>query len=196
MLTGVHTEALVALHNAAAAPAVSDPAMRRSDLSALHPVMRSAALEVLRQSDQEELEFRLFESLRSPVRQNWLYQQGRMVPNTAIVTRARAWESYHQYGLAADFVLFIDGKWSWATNGALGARWKRLVQIGKSVGLEGLSFEMPHLQVAGLTLRALQAGKFPAAGDDLWWNNVEAAAISWSGVPAAPGMQSARPTLS
>ena len=29
------------------------------------------------------------------------------------VTRADAWQSAHQYGLAADFVRKIDGQWSW-----------------------------------------------------------------------------------
>jgi peptidoglycan LD-endopeptidase CwlK len=145
---------------------------RQTDLSILHPAMRAAALEVLRQSESESLEFRVFEAYRTPERQTWLYQQGRTVPNTSIVTRARAWESYHQYGLAVDFVLFVNDAWSWETKGELGERWKRLQEIGKTLALEGLSFELPHLQVAGLKLADLRVGKLPAGGDDAWQTNL------------------------
>ena len=174
---------------------VPDPAMRRTDLEALHPAMRSAAVEVLRRSDAENLGFRVFEAFRGPVRQNWLYQHGRGLPKTSIVTNAPAWSSYHQYGLGVDFVLFINNKWSWETKGDFKKRWDRLHAIGKALGLEPLSFELPHLQVAGLKIANLRAGKFPRGGDDSWRDNLEAAAIGWNGLPAAPPLTTVRPAI-
>lgn len=57
-------------------------------------------------------EFRIFEGFRSPTRQNELWALGRTAPGK-IVTRARGWQSWHQFGLAADIALWKDGKWSW-----------------------------------------------------------------------------------
>jgi D-alanyl-D-alanine carboxypeptidase len=179
-----------------AAPNVSDPSMRRADLTDLHPLMRDAVTEVLKSCQVEGLPFCVFEAFRNPVRQNWLYGQGRNRDKQPIVTYAKAWESYHQYGLAADFVLYINNQWSWNMLGVNAARWKRLHEIGAKFGLEKLGFEAPHLQVSGLKLADLQAGKFPPHGDDSWRDNLEGAVISWHGEPAAPPMASSRPELS
>lgn len=188
--SGVRPNALAA--DMAITPA--DPSQRRSDLDCLHPVMRDAAIELQQLFEAEGLPFRIFESFRSPQRQAWLYAQGR-TRSGQIVTRAEPWESYHQYGLAADFVLWLDGRWSWNTLGVNTRRWQRLHSLGRELGLEPLSFEMPHLQVAGLRLADLRAGHFPEGGDDLWHSNLEAAIISWGGNPAAPPLNSLRPAL-
>ena len=112
--------------NSAAALAVpADPSTRRVDLESLHPLMREAVDRLLDAFQSEDLPFRVFEAYRSPVRQDWLYQQGRTRPG-AKVTYAQAWTSYHQYGLAADFVLWIKNAWSWNTLGINKARWERL----------------------------------------------------------------------
>jgi hypothetical protein len=180
---------------AAPAAAVPDPSMRRADLIDLHPVMRDAVTEVLKSCQAEGLPFRVFEAFRNPVRQNWLYGHGRDGNKEPIVTHARAWESYHQYGLAADFVLYLNGQWSWSRLGVNASRWNRLHELGAKFGLEPLKFETPHLQVKGLKLADLKAGKFPAHGDDSWRDNLEGAIISWREEPAAPPMASSRPEL-
>lgn len=181
--------------NSAAALAVpADPSARRVDLESLHPLMREAVDRLLDQFQSEDLPFRVFEAYRSPVRQDWLYQQGRTRSGTK-VTYAQAWTSYHQYGLAADFVLWTKNAWSWNTLGVDKARWERLHALGKTLGLEPLSFETPHLQVAGLKIGDLHAGKFPDGGDDSWHDNLEAAIVSWTGQPPAPPIESARPEL-
>ena len=71
----------------------------------------------------------VFEGYRSPQRQDELFSQGRSRPG-AIVTRAKSWQSLHQYGLAADIAFMIDGKWSW--EGAF----DKLVPIFQRCGLE------------------------------------------------------------
>jgi D-alanyl-D-alanine carboxypeptidase len=141
--------------------------IRNSDPTLLHPVFREKASRLLIQLAGERIPFRLFEGFRSPQRQQYLYSQGRTRPG-AIVTRARPWTSYHQYGLAGDFVLVENGQWSWDISGPKAAWWRRLSAVGKTLGLEPLSFEMPHLQLAGLKIKDLAGGQYPAGGDATW----------------------------
>ncbi|ODN70166.1 Exo-glucosaminidase LytG precursor [Methylobrevis pamukkalensis] len=137
----------------------------------------------------------MFESFRTPERQAELYAQGRSKPGK-IVTKAKPWQSFHQYGCAADFVLHVDGKWSWETSGSLRRSWERLHEIGRANGLEPLSWELPHLQIAGLTLANLQSGLYPALGDDDWAENLAAAIAGWTGNGAPPPPEmSGRPAL-
>ncbi len=141
--------------------------VRNTDPSYLHPLFRAKARELLELLELEGIPFRLFEGYRSPDRQQYLYAQGRTRPGK-IVTRARPCQSYHQYGLAGDFVLFVNGKWSWETLGASAGHWRRLHEAGKRLGLEPLSFELPHLQAAGLRIADLAASRYPVGGDASW----------------------------
>jgi peptidoglycan L-alanyl-D-glutamate endopeptidase CwlK len=168
------------------APAASPaPTVRDVDPARLHPSFRQRLANVIERLQSEGIPFRVFEAWRSPQRQKYLWEQGRTRPG-GIVTKAQAWESYHQYGLAADLVLFEDGKWSWNTDGQRAAWWKRLHELGRDAGLEPLSFELPHLQIAGITLGALKTGSYPPGGDDTWAENLTSAIYSWQGTPAAP----------
>lgn len=171
-------------------------AARRADLEGLHPVVRAAVVGVLEDVRAANLPFRLFESYRSPERQAMLFAQGRTAPGD-IVTKARPWTSYHQYGLAADFVLFIDGKWSWSANGVLARAWDQLHEIGRKHGLEPLSWERPHLQLIGTTIERLRAGDYPPGGDSDWAETLQAAIAQWPGpgAPPAPKVPSDRPPL-
>jgi peptidoglycan L-alanyl-D-glutamate endopeptidase CwlK len=152
--------------------------VRNTDPACLHPVFRAKAAELLSRLAAENIPFRLFEGFRPPERQQYLYAQGRTRPGP-IVTRAQPWTSYHQYGLAGDFVLFENGLWSWETRGASGAYWPRLQAVGRELGLEPLSFEMPHLQLAGLHMLDLEAAKYPEGGDATWQAAVQGAAAEW-----------------
>ena len=151
---------------------------RNCDPACLHPVFREKARALLDTLEAERLPFRLFEGFRSPERQHYLYAQGRTRPG-AIVTKARPWTSYHQYGLAGDFVIFEQGAWSWDAGGVNAKRWKRLAEAGRQLGLEPLRFEAPHLQLAGLAIRDLAAGLYPPGGDATWDGAVRRAVESW-----------------
>jgi peptidoglycan L-alanyl-D-glutamate endopeptidase CwlK len=152
--------------------------MRNSDPACLHPLFREKARELLERLTSESIPFRLFEGFRPPERQLYLYAQGRTRPGP-IVTNARPWSSYHQYGLAGDFVLFENGAWSWDSSGARKRYWSRLGEIGKQLELEPLSFEAPHLQLAGLRIQELARAKYPAGGDPSWEATVKNALASW-----------------
>src|SRR5438093_661694 len=102
-----------------------NPHARNADLALLHPDFRNAVQLVLASLDTQKIPFALFEGYRYPERQADLYGQGRTSPGK-IVTYAPPWRSYHQYGLAVDLVLNVDGKWSWDTSGAKASWWKQM----------------------------------------------------------------------
>ncbi len=151
----------------------------------LHPILRERIAEVEQRLAEEELPFAMFEGFRSPQRQANLFAQGRTRPGPR-VTKANAWSSYHQYGVAADFVLRIDGRWSWDDAGARARHWQRLHELAGEVGLRPLSWEKPHLQLEGVALSALRDGVYPPGGDETWAENLADAIESWLGEPPAP----------
>jgi len=180
----------------AASPAVSAPVLpappverRDTDLKKLHPVVRAAVSETVSALNAEGIPFRVFEAFRPPERQRWLYAQGRTRPGD-IVTKAQAWQSYHQYGLAVDLVLFRDNGWTWSDKGADRNAWSRMHEVARTHGLRPLDFEAPHVEFNGPDWRELQQGRnFPADGDDTWLQAVTEAAVRWAaagGTPPAP----------
>jgi len=179
--------------NATAAPLVD---RRDADPLRLHPTVRSAVAATLQALHAENIPFRVFEGFRSPERQNWLYAQGR-TRSGEIVTKAEAWQSYHQYGLAVDLVLFRDNAWSWSDSGTDAAYWTRMHDIARAHGLRPLSFEAPHVEFVGPNWRDLQRGQsFPPNGDASWLDAVTDAAVRWGAAGGAPPLQRAeRPPL-
>jgi len=143
---------------------------RHNDILQLHPIVRTAVVKVFVQLQADGIPFRIFEAFRFAERQADLYAQGRTKPGD-IVTYALPWQSYHQYGLAVDFVLFINGDWSWDSGGTKGAWWNRLHELGANEGLMRLNFEIPHLQLAGTSSNALRHGVYPPNGDKSWYDN-------------------------
>ncbi len=138
----------------------------------LHPTVRELCKTLQEELDERSHPGRLFEGFRSLDRQAELYAQGRTRPGH-IVTHTRPGRSIHNYGLAIDMVLFINGKWSWQENGGL---WEEMGTIGSSIGFTWggtwSSFpDRPHFQwMGGLTINDLQNGKFPETDDQEWLN--------------------------
>jgi peptidoglycan L-alanyl-D-glutamate endopeptidase CwlK len=157
------------------------------DLSVLHPAIRDAVAAIEKQLQEEGHPFRVFEAFRSPQRQDFLFAKGR--PHGKVVTNARAWGSFHQYGLAVDFVLFFPdskNKWSWDDTGPRAKHWKRMHELGAQFGLKPLSFEKPHLEIQGFKIEDLKRGRYPAGGDEAWAENLEGAIAGWKGGGAPP----------
>lgn len=147
---------------------------RNNNILYLHPTVRIAVVKVIVQLQSEGIPFRIFEAYRYPQRQADLYAQGR-TKKGSIVTYAKPWSSYHQYGLAVDFVLFINDDWSWNDAGKNKLWWDKLHAIGTSEGLMRLNFEIPHMQLAGTSSSALRQGVYPPNGDKTWFDNMKAA---------------------
>jgi hypothetical protein len=195
-------EVIAAPPQAPAAHGAPAPAAekRDTDLFKLHPTVREAVAETLQTLEADGAPFRLFEGFRPPERQAWLYAQGRTRPG-GVVTKAQAWQSYHQYGLAVDLVLFRDNGWSWSSSGADASLWKRMHEVAHAHGLRPLSFELPHVEFAGPDWRDLQRGRgYPAEGDESWWDALTEASVRWARAgtyPLGPALQLAeRPALS
>jgi len=79
------------------------------DLQLLHPIAIGPfnALYADMALDQKLAVFQPFETYRTPHRQRELY--GHKPP----VSKAKPWHSAHQYGVAVDFVPFINNQWDW-----------------------------------------------------------------------------------
>jgi hypothetical protein len=89
------------------------------------------------------------QGLRTFAEQQRLFNQGRSTPGR-IVTNARPGQSFHNFGLAFDFVVVRNGQAVWDQEDK---DWRRFVEICKGHGLEWggdwRSFkDFPHFQVA------------------------------------------------
>lgn len=167
-------------------PLLIDPYKRNNDFNLLHPTVRTAVKNIEKNLQDLQIPFKVFEAFRSPQRQAELYAQGRTKPGK-IVTYAKPWYSYHQYGLAADFVLYEQGQWSWDDSTPAKKKWwAKLHELGKKYGLARLDFETPHLQIAGTSTNALTEGVYPVNGDESWAENLTANIKSWHSLPPAP----------
>jgi peptidoglycan L-alanyl-D-glutamate endopeptidase CwlK len=82
----------------------------------LHPAIAEKLEEALKECYQKGLMVYVFESYRSPTRQQYLYDQGRKRAGK-IITNAPPGKSIHQYCLAFDLVFDGDERegvqWSW-----------------------------------------------------------------------------------
>lgn len=131
----------------------------------LHPAVEEGARELMKRSFARGIPIQITQGYRSIKEQNSLYAIGRTV-NGKKVTNAKGGQSYHNYGLAIDFVLLSnDGNTAlWTVNN----KWREVAAIGKSLGFkwggDWTSFkDYPHLEMTfGLSIDDLQRGKRPA----------------------------------
>ncbi len=84
------------------------------DTNYLHPSFRQIAKTIEArlardyQHGKTKTQFKVFETYRDVRRQEYLFHYGNGV------TKARGWESAHNFGFAVDFVPWHEGQWSWA----------------------------------------------------------------------------------
>ena len=127
----------------------------------LHPCIREPLETSLHECHSQGLMVYVFESYRTSQRQQFLYDQGRTKPGR-IVTNAKPFQSWHNYGLAFDMVFDGDERdgiqWSWEgdyntekIDGDKRSDYERVGEIfvrhGFEWGAQWKSFkEMPHFQ--------------------------------------------------
>lgn len=135
------------------------------DLNELHPVVKSKAESLLKLAKQQNIDLVITSTYRDDESQAALYAQGRTKPGL-IVTNAKPGQSWHNWRCALDVVPIRNGKPVWGTTGLDGDLWRKVGEIGESVGLEwagrwtGKLREMAHFQyTGGLTLADFQSGK-------------------------------------
>lgn len=119
-------------------------------LQLLHPAIRDKAIdaysEAVRATPPGVHPF-ITQTLRTFAESDALYAQGRTKPGS-IVTNAKAGQSYHNYGLAIDFMMQINGKDSWAVD----HNWMIVVNVFKQHGFTwGGDFksilDQPHFEM-------------------------------------------------
>lgn len=143
----------------------------------LHPTVRAEVTQIIEACDKAltgRAKVRISQGLRTFKEQNDLYAQGRTTPGPNVtksrplggkITNAKGGQSIHNYGLAVDIVLIIDGKTaSWDTkadwDGDKKADWMECVEIFKAHGWDWggdwNSFkDLPHFEKKGHTWRNL-----------------------------------------
>jgi len=139
----------------------ADPRSEKN-LATLEPTTAKLVRELLRRLQSEGLNFKVTSGTRTFAEQTALYNQGRSTKGD-IVTKAKAGQSWHNFGVAADLTLFDKSgkrpKWD-------GAEYDRMGAIAQELGLEwGGSWrkfkDRPHVQrPLGITLAQARA-KYP-----------------------------------
>lgn len=131
-------------------------------LNQLHPICRDKAIDAYNEAVKATpvgVHPFVDQTLRTFAESEKLYAQGRTTPGP-IVTQAKAGQSWHNYGLALDFHLQINGKDVWNEKHP---GWLTVVNIFKKYGFswggDWKSFkDYPHLEYKGnQTLASLQA---------------------------------------
>ena len=131
-------------------------------LSDLNPVLWQKCLDFISACQKKEIYVLVDQTLRTNQEQDELYASGRTKPGK-ILTKAKGGDSYHNYGLAFDIAIMVNGKPNWGNM----ELYRQAGEIGQSVGLEwGGSFtrfpDYPHYQFTfGLSIAELKGGKVP-----------------------------------
>jgi len=130
------------------------------NINDLHSKVAAMCSEFINRCKAQGIDVIITSTYRDSASQDALYAQGRTKPGKK-VTNARAGQSYHNWGVAFDFVPLVNGKAQW-NNAAL---FTRCGEIAEGVGLEWAGRwtkfkEMAHCQYTnGLTIKDFQAGK-------------------------------------
>lgn len=129
-------------------------------LNELHPAVRDSAIRAYTKACRITpvgIHPLITETYRSFERSNELYAQGRTKPGK-IVSNAKGGQSIHNYSLALDFVILVNGKMHWDVD----ENWLKVVKCFKEEGWEwGGDWrslkDYPHFQkTRGLSLKQIQ----------------------------------------
>lgn len=162
--------------------ALTAPKNVRRELNELHLDFRKMLDALLEACARDGLPFVVFEAYRQPDRQAFLYAQSRTSPGPK-VTDADAWQSIHNYGMAADLVLHVHNVNPWET-GRVGGKdysrdWTKMRRHAERIGLKLLSWDLPHVEYPGTRWQELQRGQFPPGGGTIWGANIQRMAAAF-----------------
>lgn len=131
------------------------------NLSDLNPKVSAMCSQFIEKCKEQGIDVLITSTYRDHESQTALYEQGRTKPG-AIVTNAKAGQSFHNWKVAFDFVPLVNGKCQWADK----ELFAKCGNIAESVGLEwagrwsGKFKETAHCQyTGGLSLADFQKGK-------------------------------------
>jgi peptidoglycan L-alanyl-D-glutamate endopeptidase CwlK len=112
-------------------------------IALLHPKLRDEVTALVNKANSQLIkhsQIRIVQGLRTFAEQDALYAQGRTKPGSK-VTNAKGGQSLHNYGVAIDFCLIIDGKEvSWDLkkdwDGDKIADWMEVVKVFRDASFE------------------------------------------------------------
>ncbi len=152
-------------------PAPAPPAAGldpRRELDRVHPELARRINLMAQALARRGIQIRVTSGLRTFAEQDVLYEQGRTRPGN-IVTKARAGQSNHNYGLAVDVVPLVNGRPNWNAPGEV---WQAIGEEGRGAGLswggDWRGFvDLPHFELpVGMSvqecLRIYRQGGLPA----------------------------------
>jgi len=128
-------------------------------LEDLIPILAIKATELIKKAREQEIDVLITSTWRSFAEQQALYDQGRTQPGR-VVTWAKPGQSYHNYGLAFDFVPVVEGTPDWETE----KTFVTIGQIAEDMRMQwggrwpGVKRDLPHIQMSfGFSLTELQS---------------------------------------
>ena len=104
-----------------------------NNLNTLHPKFGPSAIAAWTEAQvamPANVQIIVVQGLRTFAESDALFAQGRTAPG-AIVTKAGAGQSYHNYGLAFDFAMVTNGK----DDDSVGPNWMKVVSIMETHGM-------------------------------------------------------------
>lgn len=124
-------------------------------VTSLHPELQTKVAQFIAKAKTHGYNIIVSQAYRTQAEQEALYAQGRTRPGQ-IVTQARYPQSLHNWGVAFDIAVIINGAANWNT-----LHYKILGPIGESCGLEWGGrwtdfVDLPHFQLPGYTWSSLQ----------------------------------------
>lgn len=141
-----------------------EPSVVNRDVGLLCPRFYQKVQVALIDCRAQGLQLSVFEGYRTPQRQAWLYAQGRSREGK-IVTNAKEWSSWHNFGLAVD-VVFKDPKGQWTWSGDYDLVEKLFVKQGLE---KGPRWEHAHFELTGGMDIQLAAGFCKSVGLQKVW---------------------------
>lgn len=121
-------------------------------LSQIHPLLRQRVEIIITRMAERGITVECVQGLRTAHEQNALYAEGRTAPGQK-VTNARAWQSFHNYGIAADLCPFVNGKPDWnASREVWNAIGKEAERLHLEWGGRWKFRDLPHVQMPGLSV--------------------------------------------
>ena len=123
-----------------------DPTKPNRDLLLLSPWFKQRLDIGLKMLADLGFKMAVFEGYRSPQRSDYLYEQGR-TREGKIVTKAKAWQSWHNFSCAVDILWFDGTSWDWKQT----KDYAKPVAVMKSLGFTaGADWsDYPHFQIDG-----------------------------------------------
>lgn len=149
--------------------------MRISDTAALRPDFAARISKLKSLLEAESIPLHIFETARSPARQQELWNRGRMpdAPDFGrTVTSSLPFHSAHQYGLAVDWAFVIAGDWTWKEPRE--GLWNRFGELALQSNVHQLRdhsgdlIEENHVQMIPFNLSSMQRGPMDTAAWYQW----------------------------